>query len=151
MPERLSQVVYLDAFVPEHGKSMLDLQVDRFRQFILERARTGGDGWKLPAFDPSGESLGLSDPDDVAWVRAKLTAHPLRTMSDPANLGRIAAETVPQGYIFCTGNPADGSYPRIAEQVKASRHWRYAEIDAPHAAMIASPAAVAGKLLDALG
>jgi len=40
VPERIAHLVYLDAFVPEHGKSLLDLQVERFREMLKERANS---------------------------------------------------------------------------------------------------------------
>jgi pimeloyl-ACP methyl ester carboxylesterase len=44
MPERLNQLVYLDAFVPEHGQALLDLHSPEERAHFQELARTQGDG-----------------------------------------------------------------------------------------------------------
>ena len=151
MPERVAHLVYLDAFVPEHGKSLFDLQVDRFRKMLQEQAELEGEGWKIPALDPTSETLGVTDRNDVEWLGSKLTAHPLRTLAEPAILGNPDADRIPRTYIFCTGNAPDGSFPRIANQIKGRADWRYMELSSPHAAMITAPEVLAEKLLEVAG
>lgn len=150
VPERIAHLVYLDAFVPEHGKSMFDMQSERFREMLQEMARVDGEGWKIPPLDPSGESLGITDANDIEWVRSKVTAHPLRTFAEPAILGNSDAERIPRTYIFCTKNPPDGSFPRIAKQIKQDPDWRYMELVAPHAAPISAPELLSERLLEVL-
>lgn len=150
VPERIAHLVYLDAYVPEHGKSFFDLQVSRFRKMLQELAKVEGEGWKIPALDPNSESLGVTEKSDIEWIRSKLTAHPLRTLGEPAILGNPAANKIPRTYIFCTGNPPDGTFPGIASQIKQLADWKYMELDAPHAAMITAPEALTKKLLEAL-
>ena len=150
VPERIARLVYLDAFVPEHGKSFFDLQASRFREILQELARVEGEGWKIPALDPNSESLGVTEKGDVEWLRSKLTAHPLRTLAESAVLGNPEANKIPRTYIFCTGNPPDGTFPRIASQIKQSASWTYLELASPHAAMITAPEALTEKLLEAL-
>ncbi len=150
VPERIAHLVYLDAFVPENGKSLFDLQVERFRKMLQELAKVEGEGWKIPALDPGSETLGVTDEKDVAWLRSKLTAHPLRTLAEPAILGNPNADKIPRTFIFCTGNPPDGSFPRIAKQLKGRADWRYMELAAAHCAMITAPEALSEKLLEVL-
>ena len=150
MPERIAHLVYCDAFVPEDGKSLFDLQVRRFSGMLQQLAVTEGEGWKVPPLDPAGETLGITDPNDVEWLRSKLTAHPLRTLTEPAVLGNADADQIRRTYILCTGNPPDGSFPRIAHRIKASADWRYMELAAPHAAMVAAPEKLADTLLQVM-
>jgi pimeloyl-ACP methyl ester carboxylesterase len=150
IPERIAQLVYVDAYVPVHEKSFFDLQASRFREMIKELAKAEGDGWKIPALDPAGESLGVSDSDDIEWLRSKMTEHPIRTLENPAILGNPDADKIPRTYIYCTGNPPDGTFPRIATQIKQDDKWRYLELDSPHAAMITAPNALAAKILEAM-
>jgi len=150
IPDRIAHLVYVDAFVPEHGKSLFDLQAERFRELLQERARLEGDGWKIPPLDPCSESLGITDSDDAAWLRSRLTEHPLRTLTDPAELGATDTSAIPRTYMFCTENPPDGSFPRIARRIKGTADWRYVELAAPHAVMISAPEALAKNLMDVL-
>ncbi len=150
VPERIAQLVYLDAFVPEDGKSLFDLQAERFRKMLSEQAKTEGEGWKIPALDPTSETLGVTDEKNIIWLRSKLTAHPLRTLSEPAVLGNPKADKIPRTFIFCTGNPPDGSFPRLAKELKGRPDWKYMEINSSHSAMITAPGALSEKLLEVL-
>jgi pimeloyl-ACP methyl ester carboxylesterase len=47
LPDRVRSLVYLDAFVPEDGKSLLDYLPDSGTA-IRALARAHGDGWKVP-------------------------------------------------------------------------------------------------------
>ncbi len=150
IPDRIAHIVYLDAFVPEHGKSLFDLQAKRFREMLQERARVEGEGWKISPLDPGSESLGITDSDDVEWVRSKQTAHPLRTLTDPAELENADTSAIPKTYMFCTQNPPDGTFASIASRIKGASDWRYVEIAAPHAVMISAPDALTKNLLGVL-
>lgn len=147
VPQRLAHLVYLDAFVPEHGKSLFDLQVKRFRDQLQALADSEGAGWKIPPLDPSGETLGVTDPKDIEWLRSKLTAHPLQTLKARASLHHPDADKILRTYILCTGNPPDGSFPRIAEQLKAKIDWNYMEVPSSHSAMITAPDVLSDRLL----
>ena len=117
---------------------------------IQSLADEEGDGWKIPPLAPDGESLGVSNQDDVEWLRSKMTAHPIRTLEGAAHLENPAANNIPRTYIFCTGNPPDGTFPRIANQIKHDENWNYMELSSPHAAMISSAEALAGAILQAI-
>ncbi len=49
MPERLAHLDYLNALVPEDGRSAFDLLPPALRQRLEEAARAGGAGWCVPA------------------------------------------------------------------------------------------------------
>ena len=132
------------------GQEGFDLQSSRFREMIQELAESEGEGWKIPALDPDGESLGVTESSDVEWLRSKLTAHPFRTLEEPANLGNPESDKIPRTYIFCTGNPPDGTFPRIANQIRKDDSWNYLELRSPHATMITAPGALADKILEAI-
>jgi hypothetical protein len=117
---------------------------------LQERAKVEGEGWKIPALDPNSESLGVTERSDVEWLRSKLTAHPFRTFTEPAILGNPDANRIPRTYIFCTDNPPDGTFPRIASQIKRSASWKYMELASSHSPMITVPEALSEKLLEVL-
>ena len=45
-PDRIAQLIYLDAFVPSHGQTLIDLLPSDERQRLLDSIRTG-DGWRV--------------------------------------------------------------------------------------------------------
>jgi len=84
--ERITRLVYLDAVVPGDGECMYDSAPAQIRTFFEAQAKTGGDGWRVPASAVSAEFLGLVDAEDIRWVIPKLTAHPIRTFREPVRL-----------------------------------------------------------------
>src|SRR5262245_21110438 len=60
---RVARIIYLDAFVPEDGQSMMDLLPLRGRD-AMNNARLAGDGWRVPPRD-----LPTDTSDDArAWA-----------------------------------------------------------------------------------
>jgi len=61
---RLRCIVYLDAFVPRDGQSLLDLLPAEMRERMREAARTSGEGWRVP---PNPVPPDTSEAD-LAWL-----------------------------------------------------------------------------------
>jgi pimeloyl-ACP methyl ester carboxylesterase len=146
MPERLAHLVYLNALVPEDGQSVFDLLPPAMRQHFAETARTGGEGWRVPA--PPFED----DPVIAAFARGRHVPSPLRMFTDPVQLG--PAPDLPRSYIWCTEDPAglagvaDLMQPFAAGAQRDSR-WRFHQLTSPPDAFIHMPQAVA-ELFDAV-
>jgi pimeloyl-ACP methyl ester carboxylesterase len=69
--ERISQLIYLDAFVPQDGQSLLDILGPGVAAFIQQATQAYGDGWRIP-----------HDPPDAP----RRTPHPLKTGLQPVRL-----------------------------------------------------------------
>jgi pimeloyl-ACP methyl ester carboxylesterase len=80
MPDRIRSLVYLDAFVPDNGKTLFDHLLDNGKSF-RELAVAAGDGWKVPAPPASYFSVNAADAD---WVDRQCRVHPLSTFEVPA-------------------------------------------------------------------
>lgn len=137
IPEHISQLVYLDALVPEDGQSYIDLIGPVAAAAALQAVQAYGDGWKL-----------LFDDPDPRW-----TPQPAQTGLEKLNLKNPAATRLPRVFIYCTEEkPEDdlGLLPitRAAERAKADSHWRYFEIPSPHNALKDHSDWVAKLLLD---
>jgi hypothetical protein len=86
--------------------------------------------------------LGVTDPDDAAWVASKLTPQPPATLTQPLRLER--AETgVPVLFIACLGTEMEG--PQRSQQRAELRAATDPTVcvatlaDAPHNAMVTHP------------
>ena len=107
-PERLTHVVYLDAFVPIDGQSVFDLVAPERRQMMEELIRTEGKDWLLPRFaPPPWETIvrnmwGVTDDDDVRWMLERLRPTPVGHFRDPVRRANAAAEKLPRAYVRCT-------------------------------------------------
>lgn len=135
--ERIAHLVYLDAFVPEDGKSLCDYQPPEILEMFQEKTNSAGDGYKLPCFIPA-EAFGISDEKDLAWVKPRLNPHPFKTKLDKISLTNPQADRLPRTFIYCN-NPAVGPFGQFAERIRDDESWRYAELATGHDAMITAP------------
>jgi pimeloyl-ACP methyl ester carboxylesterase len=73
MPDRVSSLIYLDAFVPENGKALFDYLPDG-GEGLRELAVAHGDGWKIPPIPASAFAVNAADAD---WVDRQCIRFPV--------------------------------------------------------------------------
>jgi pimeloyl-ACP methyl ester carboxylesterase len=141
--ERIRNLVFLDAAMPQNGQSL----VDHAGPFMLA-ARTRSrvvNGMELvlfPGEDPMN-FFGVKDPEQIAWMKPKLTPHPWKCFEQKLVLKNEAAmRKLPQSVIVCSSHMND----QARAALKALSNGRFWEIDTGHDLMITEPAAVAGML-----
>ena len=139
--ERIAQIIYLDAFVPENGQSVFDLQPAEARERMRELARSAGDGWRLPPNPMPPDT----PPADVAWAAGRRLPHPIKAFEQPLRLiGK--GPPPPRSYIYCQRiGPAD-VFRQFAERARREAGWRCFEIDASHNPHITAPQALLALL-----
>jgi pimeloyl-ACP methyl ester carboxylesterase len=145
-PDRLASLVYLAAFVPRHGESMLDLEPPEAAAFYRHRARDLGDGWRVPPADAFVERWGVHDERDREWVGARLTAMPLKCLTDPLHLSKDGGASLPTAYIECTGPPLVDIMRPSAERARGNG-WPVRTLESGHDAMLTAPRQLADLLL----
>jgi pimeloyl-ACP methyl ester carboxylesterase len=136
IPERIRSLVFLDAFVPEHGKALVDYAP------IPEGSLV--DGWKsLPI---SAEAFGVNSADR-AWVDQQCTPQSVACFRQPVQLRGGIDRLRRVSYLYATGwAGGDSPFRRFFDQARL-RGWDTAEIDCGHDVMIDRPDAVATLLL----
>ena len=139
VPERLRQVVYLDAFVPAEGHCLLDYLPEGVRRHMVENA---ADGWRVPANPIPPDTA----PEDVAWIEPRRMTQPLRTFQQPLRLKR-GETTLPRSYIYCRLAPPGDPFRQFAERAKREG-WRCFELDASHSPNVTAPEALADLLAE---
>jgi len=142
--DRIGHIVFLDAATPQNAQSLVDVAGP-----LMLAARTGGrvvDGVELvlyPGEDPM-HFFGLKDPQQIAWIKPKLTPHPWKCFEQKLWLTNEAAmRRIPQTHIVCTSTLRG----RDVALLKASSDGRVWDIDTGHDLMISEPEAVAEMLL----
>ena len=140
--ERIGELVYLDAFVPQPGQSLFDLMRPERRDSLLSAA--DGAGGLMPDPDTAMDRWAVTDPADRAWVRPRLRPQPLRTMSDP--LPPHPLPDLPRSYIHCTVKPGTDSFTGFAAAAREDPSWRFDELAAGHDAMVTAPAELVALL-----
>ena len=138
---RISHLVYLDAFVPEAGKALLDYLGDRAAA-MREAAATQGEGWKLPSFPP--DRFGVTSQRDTEWLTRHLVPQPLKTFEQP--LPAAGGEKLKRTYIYCSNNP-QGAFGQFAERLRDDRKWTFHDVKTGHDAMVTAPGEIAKILM----
>ncbi len=142
VPERLKLLVYLDAYVPADGQTESDLWPAEMRAGILAD-EAAGRGLREP---PSLDFLGITDPKMAAWVKARVTPHPLATYTEPVPIRSAKGAALPHIFIHCTEGPTTPVFAPFAAKARAAG-WEVHELATGHCAMLTVPQEVAEILL----
>lgn len=146
--DRIANLVYLDAAYPENGQSL----VDHAGEIMLAARQTARivNGIELilfPGDDPMS-FFGVTEPDQIEWMKPKLTPHPWKCFDQKLVLKNEAAvRRIPQSFISCTYRMDDES----RKTQKALSEGRYWEIDTGHDLMISEPQFTADALMELAG
>jgi hypothetical protein len=142
VPERLRQLVYLDAATPADGMAAADASG---RREELERRLREGD-WRTPPGPPPPDQ-----PAEITeWARPRRVGHPIKTQLQPLKLAR-GETTLPRAYVYCTvGKEPGGHQARRAERVKNDPRWKYFELNTGHNLHYTAPEETV-RILDELG
>ncbi len=144
--ERLSRLVYLDAFAPRDGQSLLDLLGPQGRAERLEDARRNGEGWLLSANPMPADTTEA----DQAWAMPRRGKQPLKTFDQPVRLTG-AVDRLPRSYIYCTRTSPGDPFRPFAERARRESGWQCFDLDASHSPHITAPRALADLLEKIVG
>ncbi|MCB1488152.1 MAG: alpha/beta hydrolase [Bauldia sp.] len=140
-PDRVAMIIYVDAFVPEDGESVLDLRPAEEAKRMRDQVSGPGDGWRLP---PSPLAPDVA-PEDFDWLNARRSWMPFRTYMQRISLTG-AGSRIPGAYIHCTRKGASDPFKAMAERVRARPGWHCYELDAGHTPNITVPETLADLL-----
>ncbi|MGE4557502.1 MAG: alpha/beta fold hydrolase [Desulfovibrionaceae bacterium] len=140
--DRIRKLVFMDAVIPEAGRSFADMAGEGFQQLLAKQA---ADGWKvnpwpLPMFGVSGER--------TEWFGARVRPFPLAAFTDPFPV-EFEPKALAAEFIRCakTQNPLIQQMGRKAEEFD----WRVSTLDSNHSPMTTHPAQLADLLHTAGG
>ncbi len=150
MPDRIKSLVYLDAFVPEHGQSLNGLLplalapevsaafLGAFRGTALEGH--GGRMAPIPA-----EAFNIL-PENRAWVERRCVPQALATFELPILLAGAGAAIKERLYILADGwDPSPFRY--FAAKVEGLPGWRVIKMPCSHDVMVDMPGELAAELM----
>lgn len=147
IPDRIGNLVFLDAVVPENGKCMNDYVFPGWRLLpILISVWLFGRGYKLTPPPPAW--FFKVNKADRAMVNRRLTAHPYATLREKIRIGNNAERITNHTYIYAVnwGNP------QIAKQYELAKKragWKVFEVESGHDIMIDAPNELARILIAA--
>ena len=155
MPERIAHLVFLDAFVPSDGQSMLDVIAPDRRPALEALVQKEGEGWLLPRFAPPPwkqlvtDTWQVTEDADVDWILPRLRPTPFGHFKEPVKRGNPAAEKLPRTYIRTQWpHPGLDRYARAANETAG---WQSRQIASSHLPYITHPNELASLLLEVAG
>ena len=132
--DRVSSIVWLDAFKPENGQKSADYASEASRKALIEATAKGEPGRK----SPPAAAFGVNEKDR-AWVDSKLTLQPNGAATQPIRLTGARDRVARKTYIRATTYPQPAFDKALAE-CKADRSWKTFETaTAGHDIMIDAP------------
>jgi pimeloyl-ACP methyl ester carboxylesterase len=141
IPPKIRSLVYLDAFVPENGKSLFDYLPAEQAQGMRTDAAQNGDGYKITPIPAAAFAV---NAQDAAWVDAMCVKHPLATFEQKLTL--TGREVPKRTYIFAAGW-APSPFQQFAMRFKDDRAWQFVSIACGHEAMLDRPQELARALI----
>lgn len=82
IPERIAKLIYLDAYLPENGESIMDLTLPEGRKIFDQLVQTQGDGWLIPVTGDSKDEYDRHRP------------HPFKALTDKLNIKNKARRNI---------------------------------------------------------
>lgn len=152
VPERLAQVVYLDAFVPEDGESVLDTVPPERRGGLEALAASEGEGWLVPRLAPEpwerilADNWRVTDEADQRWALARLVATPLAHFTQPVRRRNPLAAALPHRFIRC--HWPQPIFDHFAEKARRRAGWITHELAASHLPFITHAHELTALLLE---
>jgi len=140
IPGRVRRLVLLDALVVGSGESAYDVLIEERPAIDAARRR----GLTLPVPD---SDFGLTDPGLLAWVRRRLTPHPVRTYTDSLLLDHPPGGGVPTVYVECV-RPRSARLLNYKQRTLRSSRWPVVELAECHDALVSVPSTVAALIMD---
>ena len=156
VPERISQLVYLDTGALPDGTVLIETFPPEARRYIEQQVEELGDGWRFPM--PPQEELaifgsleGLNDTH-LELLRSRAVDQPFGTFTRPLRLHNPARESLPKLGILCSFSLEEvqaiiaSGNPLFREMV--GLNWRFVELPTGHYPMFSRPDDLTAVLLD---
>ena len=150
LPGRIRALVYLDAFVPEHGQSLIGL----IRQALPPEvaavflgsfhgtALQNHSGLMAPI---PAEMFGIK-PENRAWVDRRCVGQPLATFEMPLLLTGAGATIAQRVYILADAwDPSP--FRHFAAKLEGQPGWRITRLPSSHDVMVDMPHELAAELM----
>jgi pimeloyl-ACP methyl ester carboxylesterase len=132
--DRVSSIVWLDAFKPENGQRGFDFASEFSRKALLAAVEKGEPG--RPG--PKAEAFFVNDKDR-AWVDSKLTPQPNGVALQPIKLTGAREKVAKKTYIRAPKYPQP-AFDKAYAECKADKSWKTFEAPAAgHDVMVDTP------------
>lgn len=136
----ISQLVFIDALIPDNGQCVFDLIGEELSSYFLQRAIKQGDGCYI-SHNP--DFYDFKKKEDREWCEKFASNQPLKTFIQPIQLQNEDLNKVPTSYIRCTKS----SFILSMYQKAQAKAWSCYDIPSGHFPMITMPKTLAKLLI----
>ena len=143
LPERIAHTVFVEAFVPQDGKSLLEvagLDVDAEQRAI----QANGGRWAAPTRAELERQPYLT-PEQRDWLIEKSVAQPGRTVTEPVQLATSLADIT--ATVISSHRAAD-DLPEPLAKLKESPTWSFKRLEGGHWTMLSKQRELTQMLSD---
>ena len=140
--DRISSLVFLDAFLPDNGERPIDRTTEQIRAGMLAAIERGEVGRAAPT-----AAMFHVNEKDRAWVDAKLTPQPIGVYVQPIRLTGAREKVAKKTYIRAPIYPQP-SFDKAYAATKADPSWRTYEVPCGHDVMVDMPEQLVEILLE---
>jgi pimeloyl-ACP methyl ester carboxylesterase len=133
--ERIAALAYLDAFLPEDGQSLFDINVPANTQRFIASAGALG-GLAVPA--PSAAFFNVN-AEDAARVDRLATPHPLGCFTEKIKLTGAHKTIAKRAYVHGTVLPRESPFKPFYERIKNDPAWSAHTLACGHHVMLDGP------------
>jgi pimeloyl-ACP methyl ester carboxylesterase len=146
IPERISSIVYLDAFVPKDGDSVFTLSSDAFKLFeITATAQLGG----IACAPVPSAAFGMKE-HMREWFEKKCTPHPIASLLQGIKLSDRHLTIKRRMFVLAIWNTTyPGPFTAFYERLKDDPSWVVRTVRSGHDIMIDAPMEVVRFLEEA--
>lgn len=138
----IASLVYLDAFLPEPGQSLLDLASPGTREALAKAIASGA-----TTIAPIPAAAFKVNEADQAWVDARCTPQPAATMTQAVSGIEGRDGVLAKTYIRASGYPS-ASFDAGLAKARNLKGWRTYEVACGHDVMLDAPQRLAEILLE---
>ena len=142
VPQRLRRLINLDGNFISDGHSFNDAINPKFTVELRRIVAEEGEGWFIPFSERTrilmGEKdaiFGVTDLEDLRWLKKHLTPHPFATFEQKLFLTRTDSAAIPRTFMWCS--IFDGK--KLEKRPVLPPKWDLIEIETGHDAMISAP------------
>ncbi len=140
--DRISSLVFLDAFLPDDGERPIDRTTEQIRAGMLAAIERGEVGRAAPT-----AAMFHVNEKDRAWVDAQLTPQPIGVYVQPIRLTGAREKVAKKTYIRAPIYPQP-SFDKAYAATKADPSWRTYEVPCGHDVMVDMPERLVEILLE---
>ena len=142
MEKAIASLVMLDAFMPENGQGVIDIQPPQMREAVLTAAREG-----RTALVPRPAEFFKVNEKDLAWVNAQCTPQPIQCFLQKLTLTGARERIGKKAYIRAAGYSSPYFDAGLASA--RAKNWRTYELPCGHDVMLDMPERLAEILVEA--